>query len=402
MPAKPRIVYADIIGQEGTTTKQLFDAPPEGYAFVKRPKLSNRVAQSAAESWKFRWLKQRANSVLPVNLMASRILGPRLRPPEGAVLTYSESSIVFRDEPWVLWVEVATQVAGFNDRSLRRFRAVIERALGSGNCRAILCHSHAARESLRRQLRIEPFEHKIHVTPPGWPVTEFQPVAKPDGAPVRMLFVSGNTMAARFTLKGGLESLEAFAALRERFPNLELVIRSDVEPGIRKRYEGLPGLRIVSDLIPYAELQRLYRESDLYWYPAHCLNSVSMLEAMNYGLPTITTDYYDNPEYVEDGVTGIILPHHRLLPPWDTSEMRVRRALGTRDPELVRALVQKTAFLIENAEVRRRMGRAARGAVERRFSLSEKNRKLKNILDEAVEFPPIARSARRQIGREGA
>ena len=70
----PRIVYADIIGQEGTTTRQLFEAPPEGYAFVKRTKVSNRLAKSASDSWKLRWLKQRVNSVLPVNLWTSRVL----------------------------------------------------------------------------------------------------------------------------------------------------------------------------------------------------------------------------------------------------------------------------------------------------------------------------------------
>jgi glycosyltransferase involved in cell wall biosynthesis len=390
---KPKIVYADIIGQEGTTTRQLFDTPPDGYAFVKQTKLSNRVAESAAENWRLRWLKQHANSILPVNLLASRILGRRLKTPDGAVLTYSESSVIFRDEPWVLWIEVATQVAGFSDRSLRRFRRVVERALASLNCRGILCHSHAARESLRKHLSTEPFEHKIHVFPPGWPVTKLEPRAKPDGAPVRILFVAGSTMTARFTLKGGLESLEAFSALRQRFPNLELVIRSDVEPSIRRRYEGMPGLRIVSDLVPFAELQRLYHEADVYWYPAHCLMSVSMLEAMNHGLPVVTTNYYDNPEYVEDGITGMILRHHRALPPWDTSEMRVRRALAARDPLLVRDLVEKTGTLIEDAELRRRMGRAGRALLERKFSLAGKNSRLKSILDAAVEPREVSAAA---------
>ena len=165
---------------------------------------------------------------------------------------------------------------------------------------------------------------------------------------------------------------------------LELVVRSDVEPEIRRRYENMPGLRILSSLVPYEQLERMYRESDIYLYPAHYLGSVSVLEAMNYGLPVITTDYYDNPEYVEDGRTGMIIPHHRHLPPWDTSEMKVRRALETPDPHFVKALVEKTAVLIESAELRRSMGRAGREDLEERFSLTEKNRKLKNILDLAV------------------
>jgi glycosyltransferase involved in cell wall biosynthesis len=379
-----RLVYADITGQEGTTTKQLFDTPPEGYTFVTRRKLSNAVAEAASASWKFRWLKQRANAVVPVNLAASRFLAKRRPAPSGAVLTYSESSVVFRDEPWVLWIEVATQVAGFSDVSLRRFRKVIERALGSANCRAILCHSEAARQSLYRHLSAETFERKISATPPGWPITPLEASAKPHAAPLRILFVAGNTMAARFKIKGGVESLEAFAALRRRFPDLELVVRSDVEPEIRKRYEGLPGLRIVSGLIPHGELAQLYRESDIYWYPAHCLMSVSMLEAMNYGLPIIATDYYDNPEYVEDGQTGITIPHHRHLPPWDTSERNVRKAIRTPDADFVRGLINSTALLIENAELRRRMGKAGRALLEKRFSLSEKNRRLKTILDQAT------------------
>jgi glycosyltransferase involved in cell wall biosynthesis len=379
-----RVVYADIIGQEGTTTKQLFDDPPEGYRFVTRRKLSTAAADSIHARGNIQRLKQYANAICPVNLMTSLIMRRYMSRPAGAVLTYSESSVVFRDEPWVLWLEDATQLAGHNDGSLRRFRVVIEGALSSPNCRSIVCHSEAARGSLRRHLRADSFEHKLHVMRPGWRLTPYAPAAKPANRPVRILFVVGSTMACRFRIKGGLELLQAFAVLRQRFPGLELVVRSDVEPEIRRHYENMPGLRIVSSLVPYEQLERMYRESDIYLYPAHYLGSVSVLEAMNYGLPVITTDYYDNPEYVEDGRTGMIIPHHRHLPPWDTSEMKVRRALETPDPHFVKALVEKTAVLIESAELRRRMGRAGREDLEKRFSLTEKNRKLKNILDLAV------------------
>jgi len=41
--------------------------------------------------------------------------------------------------------------------------------------------------------------------------------------------------------------------------------------------------------------------------------------------------------------------------------------------------------LIENTEVRERMGHAARASLEAHFSLAEKNRKYKTILDAAIE-----------------
>jgi hypothetical protein len=46
--------------------------------------------------------------------------------------------------------------------------------------------------------------------------------------------------------------------------------------------------------------------------------------------------------------------------------------------------MNSTALLIENAELRRRMGKAGRALLEKRFSLSEKNRRLKTILDQAT------------------
>ena len=151
---------------------------------------------------------------------------------------------------------MATQLAGFNDRLAPALSEVIERALAiaelPGHClpqRGGAAFAPAA-SGYRR------FEHKLHWMPPGWPRRlPLTAEAKPDDAPVRILFVAGSTMAARFKIKGGIESLEAFAALRQRFPNLELVIRSDVEPEIRRRFENLPGLRIVSGLIPYEELE---------------------------------------------------------------------------------------------------------------------------------------------------
>src|SRR5882672_5997283 len=70
----PRVVYADIVGQEGTTTKQLFDDPPAGYEFVTRRKMSNRVADSVSSHWNIRKTKQIANSIIPINLAISRIM----------------------------------------------------------------------------------------------------------------------------------------------------------------------------------------------------------------------------------------------------------------------------------------------------------------------------------------
>jgi len=379
-----KTVYADLIGQSGTIINQLLECPPDGYQFVTRRKITTTIAERMHSNVRFREAKRSMQRFLPVNLMTNYFLTRFMKPPVAVDLTYSISTVVFRPEPWVLYLESPNQLAGFNRHGLRRFRRLLEKALGSPHCRAIICQSVAARKTLTNRLDTELFAHKLHVVHCGW---NPQPLSQPsvrNAGPVRILFVGASAMAFGFSIKGGLESLQAFEILRRRYPQVELIMRCDIPPAILQRFESLPGLCILSERIPQAELDTLYRESDIYWYPAHSLMSISVLEAMSHGLPVVTTNYYDNPEYVEDGRTGMIVPHRRNVPAWDTSEREVRRALEVWDPEFVQALVEKTAVLIENADLRRRMGCAARSDVETKFSLAEKNHKFKNIFDQAI------------------
>jgi len=55
------------------------------------------------------------------------------------------------------------------------------------------------------------------------------------------------------------------------------------------------------------------------------------------------------------------------------------------DPQVVAELVEKTSILIEDEDLRRKMGRAGREEVETgKFSLEKRNNKLKRIFDDAL------------------
>ena len=380
-----RTIYADLLGQVGFRMRQLMDHPPAGYRFLRRGQWPDKLAHAALRVDPLLQLRRAVNRLIPVNLYLG--YGPiRLKkPPRGTHLTYSESALIFRAEPWVIGVEVATQFAGYDHRHLRRYRKLIERSLGSPYCRAVICWSHAARRSIVRALDTTKFEHKLHVVyPAGIPKPVVKPLSLNEG-PLRILFVGSVVTPGGFGIKGGREMLEAFVALRQRYPYVELLVRCQFDEELRQKYEALPGLRIVQECVSRDNLEQFYQEADIFWYPAHSLHSVVELEAMSYGLPVVTTDYYDNAEFVEDGRTGMVVRHHGNLPPWDTSPREVREALRVPDPAFVRALVGKTAELIENPELRQRLGRAAREEVEKgKFSLERKNQLLKCIFDRAV------------------
>ncbi len=380
-----KTVYADLLGRVGFRVRQLLEHPPAGFRFVSRTQWADRVSDRAIRNdclWRWRhWL----NRFVPLNLLAA--YGPlRFKPcPPGTDLTYSESPLVFRREPWVVGVEVATQFAGYDHRHLARYRRLVEAALASPHCRGIVCWSEAARCSLLARLEAEKFAGKITVVHPAGTPKDFRRVEPANGRTVRILFVSSVVTPGVFEQKGGREALEAFVWLRQLSPRVELVVRSDVPGPLRRAYGGVPGLRFLTEQVSRDELERLYRDADIFWYPAHSLSSVVVLEAMSYGLPVVLSDYYDNPEYVEDGRTGFVARHGRALPPWDTSPREVLEAVREPDPGLVGELVEKTRLLVEQPVLRRRLGGAARREVEHgKFSLEKKNQRLQAVFERAL------------------
>jgi glycosyltransferase involved in cell wall biosynthesis len=90
----------------------------------------------------------------------------------------------------------------------------------------------------------------------------------------------------------------------------------------------------------------LYRAADLSVLPSLAeATSIAGLEAMATGLPLVGTDVGGIPTIIEDKATGLIVP--------------------PRDPD---AMAKALGQLIADADVRRRMGAAARAKVEREFT----------------------------------
>jgi glycosyltransferase involved in cell wall biosynthesis len=119
-------------------------------------------------------------------------------------------------------------------------------------------------------------------------------------------------MVGRLGWKKGYEfALAAFAALRERFPNLrvEIVGDGDLRADIEGRIESL-GLGDTVRLLG----QRSDVPACLERFDCFVLSSViegmpnALLEAMSMRLPVVTTSAGGSAEVVEDGVSGLVVP----------------------------------------------------------------------------------------------
>jgi glycosyltransferase involved in cell wall biosynthesis len=218
-----------------------------------------------------------------------------------------------------------------------------ERSFGAA--RRLITWSEWAKASLVADYGV-PAE-KVTVIPPGIDVDlwSFPPrVAKPDDAPIHLLFVGGD-----WGRKGGDTLLAAYDALSPALKprtRLHLVTRS-APPNTT---DGRPGVHVYTGLTPNSEgLRNLYAQADLFVFPTRgdCL-PLAVLEALASGLPVVTTAVGALAEAVRDGETGAIVP--------------------VDDAAALRATIER---LIADGPGRVAMGTRARETAHRRFDAAK-------------------------------
>jgi glycosyltransferase involved in cell wall biosynthesis len=392
MQRGPNKVYLEPAGKMHSYLKELMRYPPAGYEFIThetaldrsilKPLLNSNVVYFALQ-------RNVLEKLIPMPLVKSYIERFLRKAPPDAALTYSYGHPIFRKEPWVVEVEWATQLTGFSAAHLRRYKGILEKVLASAHCKKIICWCELCRNTVLASMDCSQVHHKIEIVPHAVAKKGFMKVYDDDR--VRLLFVGSANISGEFDLKGGKEALEAFRLLSSKYDNLELVVRSDVPPSIKKEYEGIPGLKIIEGALPQKLLEREFLSADLFLFPGHHTPFMSLLDALSYELPVVTTDVYANGEIVANGVTGFVVPASDHVPYYvrkftpDGRSARFRKAIKELDHQVVHDIVDRTSILIENPELRRRMGKAGRGEVENgRFSIQNRNEKLKRVFDEAV------------------
>ena len=191
------------------------------------------------------------------------------------------------------------------------------------------------------RLRVIPFGI---IPPPSAPVVEADPNALPE------ITFTGNSMER----KGGRALVAAYRARLRGKCILNLVTPEPVEEE--------PGIRVFSDFTPGdPRLVAMLARSALFALPSEIDKSpYSVLEAMFAGLAVVSTPVGGIPEMVLDGETGI------LVPPGDDV-----------------AIADAIERILGDAELRMRMGQAARTRAHERFDARKTTADLLSVLAEA-------------------
>jgi glycosyltransferase involved in cell wall biosynthesis len=367
----------------------LIESPPDGYEFKLNLGLDNKLFRTLSTYDTAYFLQQKILSrFLPVNIIKSRL--ERFKKiPLGVDLTYACGHMVFRKEPWVVDLEYVSLLAGYASNRFGRYKSTVEKALAADYCKGIICWSEAGAKTVTLSLANPALEKKIHVVPRVPRSRNF--IKQPNKDIVKLLFVNSANIPGQFFYKGGLIVLAAFEMLCKKYNNLELIMRSDMPQNLKIKFRRVKGVRIIDKVIPWEEMEQIFMSADIFLFPAHCSQDLVVLDAMSYELPVIITDLMANGEVVENGKTGIFINPSKHVPYFlknfipSSGTPAFEKAIRSVDPEMVEELVQQASRLIENPDLRTKMGKAGRWEIDHgKFSIAKRNEKLKEIFDKAT------------------
>ena len=343
--------------------KSLVDSPPKNIEYLNTKKQKGVITKKR----KFFLLNSIKKIIRSANSVG--IIIPNVhKSPEGNYDLIHCAHCLSKNEnkPWVADIEMMPSFAISGWNSKKGIKKVKEILLKE-NCKRILPWTQDMRSKIISAF--PEIKNKIEVVYPAIP--EIKNLKKIKNKKLKIIFV-----ARYFHLKGGLIALEVLEKLRKKY-GIEGIIVSNVPQKLKQKYCNLK----IYDLISQKELFTLMEKSDLFLYPSAVDTfGFSLLEAMAFGLPTITinTEHTQSRnEIIENNKTGLIL---------DIREKISFDKIEKLEEEIISNLVKKTSQLIENKTLREKMSKECINLVkEGRFSIKERNKKLKRIYEKAIK-----------------
>lgn len=384
-----KLVYFEPAGRIHPSQWPLIDYPPEGYKFTF--KKSRGIVNNNFVFDKLRL--QVLDRLMPLNMVKSTFDTISNFSPNGACLQYLYNHTTVREIPWVVSVEWAHILVGRELNWFNLNKRTIERHLKTDYCKAILPWSEMVWRSMLLNYDCTGLGDKMHIIYPAAVPVDY--TRDYDRGRVRLFFLGALKDPASFDAKGGWEVVKVFLALKNKYPKLELTIRSGVPRYLREELAKVRGVRLLESALTDEELDNEFKEADIFIVPSHKLHNMAVFDAMRFGLPIVTTQIgATNGEFVENEVTGLVVDSPSEIPYITgnyilTSETvdygKLIKAVRKYRHKNITQLVKATEALIVSPSLREALGSRGKQEVESgRFSLSKRNKELKEIFDYAT------------------
>lgn len=349
-----------LMGGENTFTRTLLANPP--------PKMEYTHHQQALKESK---IKYTSHQRLLSFLMKARILPPdvgmysfeirqkfdlihthahslKLKNYSGPVVLSDSSSNYLFLRDYLGWSKTRIDLSYKLREMVSKSFDIYDPNLNLYKAKKLIVWSNFAKK-VHRDLGCDP--KKIAVVPPG---IDKPPVKKAKHDGFNIIFVG-----IWFKRKGGPLVLEAYKALKKKYPEIKLTLIGQVPEGEKLPKDAwhkdyLPREKLIKEIFPQADVLVLVPPvAEGYGLVVH--------EAASLGIPPIVSRVYALPEIVRDQDTGFVIP-----------------------PSDLDALVNRLEKLIKNRALREKMGHAAQKRFLKEFWIEQTNKKLLKVYQEAI------------------
>jgi glycosyltransferase involved in cell wall biosynthesis len=320
------------------------------------------------------------------------LLRDRMTIHDGAHLLFLANNLCFADVPWVLEIDYPWDVIGTNVRHLTKFESVIERQLASEKCRKVMFFTNFGRHVSIEGMRWEHLSDKMVVLPRAVHSKRF---TRPQKRRIRILFLGSANLSGEFAIRGGWDVLDVFSRIAKYREDVELILRSDVPRKAKLEFSSTfrtGRVRLLERPLSNQQLSMLFVSSDIFLFPCHYNNWLTILEAMSFGLPVVSLGVPGADEFIADGETGYLVREHgtissqyKGIPIPVTARKLSRKPEGGLRSDVITELETKLLKLVDNDGLRTRMGNVAKMSIDSgKHSIYHRNEVLKSVFDQSV------------------
>lgn len=274
-----------------------------------------------------------------------------------------------KDKPWVADLECGFSmfISGHNTKIGRN---LVKKLVSRKNCKMLLPWTEQTKKEI---LELVPSaKNKVKVIYPAVP--ERKDLKKKDCKKINLIF-SGRY----FFQKGGLHALESMDRLTKKYSNVYGFFISSVPEEIKKKYIQNKKITFY-ELVSQEKLFELYNKSHILIYPGYSDSfGFAYLEAMSFGIPTITVDKDYRKEIVEENKTGFII---ECKNPYELK----REMIGLKEERIIQDLIKKAELLIKDRKLFNTISKNCLKEIsEGKFSIKQRDKKLKRIYSDCLK-----------------
>ncbi len=271
-------------------------------------------------------------------------------------------------KPWIADFEGFWQM-WISGKPTKLGKKRVKNILLDENCKKILPWTNTTKNDILKLFPEKEIRKKLEIIYPAVPLPK---IKRKKHKKVTLIYAS-----RYFWIKGGLIALKVFSRLKKKY-NIEEFFISDVPKDLREKYKNIN----ITGLVSHKKLINDYfPKSDIFFYPSLVDTfGFALLESMSFALPVVAvnTKYTKSrKEIIQNNKTGFTI---------DVSGNVDYYKIGKKEEKIIKDLVKKMSVLIEDKKLREKMGKEGFKQVSKgKFSIKERNKKLKRIYEEALK-----------------